>query len=219
MLIVWIFVEGIELFSNSSIGLSSFMGFRFHSVAFIDLFLSTVYCVLFSSVIKIKSSDIIIKYGRNKFSSIEIKNSIILSIEISIAYCIIYCITPFIFYKMTEQEIKLHLLTTLFLLILIFFGLNLIGAIMYTVRNILNFFKYYFVVVIIILLFLAGIAKLTNAFVHPLSFTDDAMLVFTKGELNTVQYLIDIMKLVFSALVLFVIGKLSFLKKDIIVSE
>lgn len=219
MLVIWILCSGIEIFSNNSMNLYSCIGFGYYSTSFHCLLLSTVYCILFSSEIKIKSSDIIIKYGRNKFSTLEVKNSILLSIEISTAYCLIYCLTLFISFGMTAQEIKLHLLTSLFLLILIFFGLNLIGAIMYAVRNISNFNKYYFVLVIILMLFLTGLGSITKAFTHPLMFTDDAIMIFTKGELSPFQYLIDIIQLFFSALVFFIIGKISFLKKDIIVNE
>lgn len=188
-------------------------------IQILGIIVPIVYSLAFYKIFALGEKHIIIRYGKRRYEKIESKNIFIFSF----IFAVEYILTDFIFMNLFS-DISVLLKSAYYLFVLLKFimlilYLNLIGATLYILRNILGFSNLYIMVGSLIYVLWTSLYYILLSDTCPSFYMNFATEWFDYHTFDSFSYIINLAKLFFASLILKYLGEIVFLRRDILENE
>lgn len=201
-------------------GLTDYMDEGYNSITTMaGIACPLLYSIGFYYLFPLDADYIILKHGRNMYEKIEVRRMLLFSLIFAILFIGTDALFLFVFIgvKMLLKYYFIQYIMLKLLMGILYF--TLIGMMLFFLRNILKFNNIYIFAGELIIVFAVSLYYLFNLEISPVFYLNFSNEWFVKHTFDVITYVINAAKLILLAWIFQCLGKLVFLKRDIIGNE
>lgn len=222
-MIFWVGMNLSVVFGAFNIDVNNIVdviGDKYHNcLKMVGMIVPIIYSVSFGYLFIVDENYIMLRYGRNRYEKKEINKVFVFSVVFASEYMGVDLLFMDIFAGVSTLSDCSYYLYMLLKFIMLIFYLTMIGMTLLFLRNIMNFSGIYVVFGGMIYVFLTALYYIFMTINLPAFYMGFGDEWFASHIFDSFSYIINLAKLFFASLIFRYLGKLVFLKRDIIGNE